>query len=522
MIYYSPHRKVHRRWRGPTRLCRTTTAIQILLFLTVSLAVCGLLEMSDMGVSLLSSSGQGVLDIHNDNGGGAGGDGGKEDIGQEKEPARPSAQTRYAYKYTTLDGYFLQDDLSTVAADFDFMATNFGLIDREYNSDESLPDNGRDMTVWQRFEHHISSLNRAAQDDDDDDDDGDDDRRNRKRHGSSARYLLLFLGRHGNGYHNIAERYYGGEAWDCHYSALDGDPDGIMTWSDAHLSKEGQRQAREVNSFWTRQLAEQKMSLPELWLASPLDRAMETADITFDGILPGGAKLEAIVMEKLREGTGIHTCDRRSDVSRIRQRFPTFNVDLDQYLTETDEFWDPDRREPDTALTERLRAFMDSLMDQHELIGGKERLSITSHSGAIGALLRVLNHRQFSLGTGAVIPVLIKVDKVPLDDDHDDADRSRNAKRSVLSKDKRHGGSGEGGNHEEPKLNLPDNDSGEGEKGTENANQTSDSDANDRSKWQPIPSCPADMDLPTIGHSRWGVGLREYLEGVENGTITIV
>ncbi|OAP65581.1 hypothetical protein AYL99_01553 [Fonsecaea erecta] len=514
MIYYSPHRKVHRRWRGPTRLCRTTTAIQILLFLTVSLAVCGLLEMSDMGVSLLSSSGQGVLDIHNDNGaGGVGGGGeGEGQIEQHKKPERPSTQRKYTYKYTTLDGYFLQDDPSTVAAEFDFMATNFGLIDREYDSDAALPDNGRDMTPWQRFEHHISSLNRTAQEDEEAG-----DRRNIKRHGASARYLLLFLGRHGNGYHNIAERYYGNVAWDCHYAALDGDPDGIMTWSDAHLSKEGQRQAREVNTFWRKQIAEQKMSLPELWLASPLDRAMETADITFQGILPDRAKLEAIVMEKLREGTGIHTCDRRSDVSYIRQRFPSFNVDSDPYLTETDEFYDADRREPESALTERLRAFMDSLMGRHDLIDGRERVSITSHSGAIGALLRVLGHRQFSLGTGAVIPVFIRIDKIPLDDGPDDEDKS--------SKAKRHGGSGEGGNHEDPTLDLPDLDqpdhSDNGAKDNENAKQPSDSDLNDRSKWKPIPSCPADLDLSTVGRIRWGVGLREYLEGVENGTVSM-
>jgi len=35
-------------------------------------------------------------------------------------------------------------------------------------------------------------------------------------------------------------------------------------------------------------------------------------------------------------------------------------------------------------------------------------LSITSHSGEIRSLLRVLGHREFSLGTGAVIPVLVE------------------------------------------------------------------------------------------------------------------
>lgn len=43
-------------------------------------------------------------------------------------------------------------------------------------------------------------------------------------------------------------------------------------------------------------------------------------------------------------------------------------------------------------------------------------VSITSHSGEISSILRVLGHRPFNLKTGAVIPVLVKaenVDKAP-------------------------------------------------------------------------------------------------------------
>lgn len=37
--------------------------------------------------------------------------------------------------------------------------------------------------------------------------------------------------------------------------------------------------------------------------------------------------------------------------------------------------------------------------------------SITSHSGEISSILRVLGHRTFRLSTGAVIPVLVKAEK---------------------------------------------------------------------------------------------------------------
>ena len=39
-------------------------------------------------------------------------------------------------------------------------------------------------------------------------------------------------------------------------------------------------------------------------------------------------------------------------------------------------------------------------------------VSVTSHSGEISSILRVLGHRTFSLSTGAVIPVFVKAEKV--------------------------------------------------------------------------------------------------------------
>ena len=206
-------------------------------------------------------------------------------------------------------------------------------------------------------------------------------------------------------------------------------------------------------------------------------------------------------MEKIREGTGIHTCDRRSTVSYIKEHYPSYNVDRDPNLSEEDEFWTVERREPEEALTQRLRSFFDDLFDSSDGADGEgilgpetERVSITSHSGAIGAMMRVLGHRQFSLGTGAVIPVLVKVQRTPLDDDH--------------KLGKRNGGSGEGKNHKEPTLDLPDLVDGE-------------SDSNDKSKWESIPSCPADMDLDTVGQKRWDMSLKDFLDGVENGTVSM-
>lgn len=50
------------------------------------------------------------------------------------------------------------------------------------------------MTQWQTFAQEIHSLNELS--------------------GPTTHYKVLFLGRHGEGVHNVAERRYGTKAWD--------------------------------------------------------------------------------------------------------------------------------------------------------------------------------------------------------------------------------------------------------------------------------------------------------------------
>lgn len=42
---------------------------------------------------------------------------------------------------------------------------------------------------------------------------------------------------------------------------------------------------------------------------------------------------------------------------------------------------------------------------------------MTSHGGAIGAILRVIGHIPFRLSTGGVIPVLVKAERIYYDND---------------------------------------------------------------------------------------------------------
>lgn len=70
---------------------------------------------------------------------------------------------------------------------------NFGLISRAYETDEEF-DPEHEKTQWQRFEHQVTRWNHRSD--------------------SHVQYKVLYMGRHGEGYHNVAEAFYGTPAWD--------------------------------------------------------------------------------------------------------------------------------------------------------------------------------------------------------------------------------------------------------------------------------------------------------------------
>lgn len=81
--------------------------------------------------------------------------------------------------------YHWQRDLSNIATQ---TAVNFGLLNKTY------PGSGSgNATQWQKFTQVVDSLNADADLD--------------------TVYKVLFMGRHGEGYHNAAESYFGTGAW---------------------------------------------------------------------------------------------------------------------------------------------------------------------------------------------------------------------------------------------------------------------------------------------------------------------
>lgn len=86
-------------------------------------------------------------------------------------------------------------------------AVNFGLINKTY------PGSGAaNATQWQRFTQVVDSLNADSD--------------------LNTVYKVLFMGRHGEGFHNAAESYYGTPAWNVRH---DDPTESSLRVSDAHL-----------------------------------------------------------------------------------------------------------------------------------------------------------------------------------------------------------------------------------------------------------------------------------------------
>jgi broad specificity phosphatase PhoE len=295
------------------------------------------------------------------------------------------------YKYSTVSGYFLQDDPETDPKSFDYMKSNLGLKKRSYDTDTTFPGN---RSQWQRFADKLRILNEEAP--------------------SGTRYILAYMARHGEGWHNRAERMYGTREWDCKWSTFDGN--GQIVWADAHLTIDGISQALAANAFWKRQIVEQSVLLPEKYFVSPLDRCLQTAQLTWTGLdLPQRFPFFPEVKEALRECIGIHTCDRRSSKTYIQSVYP---FPTEPGFAEEDPLWLPDLRETPSAMTVRLKELLDDIIRHNSVTV----LSLTSHGGAVGAMLRAVGHREFPLQTGAIIPVLLKTEllhgaepKMPVD-----------------------------------------------------------------------------------------------------------
>ncbi|WVN90699.1 uncharacterized protein L203_105941 [Cryptococcus depauperatus CBS 7841] len=277
------------------------------------------------------------------------------------------------FKYEVVEGFFIQNgDMPKRLPYEELLKKNFGL------KDES-PER------WHNLKAAIKKLQDEAP--------------------KGVYYKVLFLGRHGEGYHNFAKAKYGGKAWGKHWASLYGD--GELTWGpDPELTPLGISQAQSVYRCW---LQEAKFGAPikkgEMkWYVSPMARAGHTLQVSWGELLAGVPE----ICEDWREHYGVNTCDERVTKTEIQKRFPDFI--FEEGFAENDELWKPDDRETEEHMQMRAQRAMDKLFGPS---GAKETyISITGHHGIFRNLLAVLHHRKYSLDTGEMLPVVVKATRI--------------------------------------------------------------------------------------------------------------
>ncbi|GAA5953458.1 hypothetical protein JCM8115_000531 [Rhodotorula mucilaginosa] len=277
---------------------------------------------------------------------------------------RPGAERSPTWQYSVVEGYFHQTSKSTGHdSSHDYLDESFGLLDTSKER-------------WTNLRKDLRRLN--------DESDGD------------TVFKVLFLGRHGQGWHNVAEQHYGSPEWNRYWSKVN--TDGNMTWGpDAQLTPLGEDQARRVHRAWKRETLA-NAPVPPVLYTSPLSRAASTCEITYGGL----ADSRPVFMEELRETIGVHTCDKRHSKTWMSAHYPRFM--FAEPFEEKDVLWSVNERETDDQQDARSRKALDHIFSHDSCT----YVAITAHGGTIASLLRVVQHRPVQTQTGSVTPVIVK------------------------------------------------------------------------------------------------------------------
>ncbi|KAK4652333.1 putative phosphoglycerate mutase pmu1 [Podospora pseudocomata] len=285
------------------------------------------------------------------------------------------------YRFTAVPGYFKMEgrgprnEVPTMPG--------MGLIDQPYPTDEAF-DPQRSKQPWERFVNLLNSWNESEK--------------------GKAAYKLIYVTRHGQGYHNAKESDVGSAEWETRWVMLNGDDN--STWFDSHLTLEGIRQAMTMNAFWQDAATKLKLPLPRRYYASPLARCLETCKLSFEGIeLPPGQEkppFKPIIKELLRERLHFHTCDRRRNGTWIRENFPEF--EFEEGFVDEDVYWKTEGRETLQEHAARTMALLEDVFEHDD----EQIISFSTHSGTIAALIKATGHEDFFVEPGNVVPFLIK------------------------------------------------------------------------------------------------------------------
>lgn len=280
---------------------------------------------------------------------------------KHKDDRLPNGDLVYPYNFEAVDGIFWQTDPDTEDMTFDYLSRSFGAREE-----------------WANTIQKVHQLNMEAPE--------------------NVTYKLLFMARHGQGFHNVAYARHAKE-WDYWKVRC---TDGDITWGpDARLTSVGILQASHNNESWKVQL-DSGCPLPSRFYVSPCNRSLSTLVGTWQDIDIPKPK----VLENLRETIGLHPCNKRSSKEEIALQFPI--VEFEDGFPEEDvrhALYPPGQRE---LLHEQFLR-VNSALQQIFLDAPEDPIiSVTSHAGTIRSAIVVTGHRRFTIPTGGMIPMVIK------------------------------------------------------------------------------------------------------------------
>ncbi|KAG8980396.1 hypothetical protein FRC05_006027 [Tulasnella sp. 425] len=288
---------------------------------------------------------------------------------QEKRPGLiHTLYLRLCELVIAVPGFFKQDKSNADPDKIGPAPDRFGLIDSHKH-------------YWTTFDKKIQKLNKKSDKD--------------------TSYKVLFLGRHGEGFHNVGMDYYGEDEWDRKWGRKNGN--GTITWGpDAQLTDKGVSQAERVHSLWQQELKRGGgIPLPTAFFVSPLVRALHTFQITFAGLVDDP---QPLIIENLRDSYGLRTADLRHNKTWIQEQYPTYK--FEDGFTEQDELWMKDERETDEHTEKRVKGVLDKILKIDDTY-----LAIVAHSKVVEATFNITKHQDFDVPTGGVVPIVLKIVK---------------------------------------------------------------------------------------------------------------
>mmetsp|Transcript_75545 Transcript_75545/g.179480 ORF Transcript_75545/g.179480 Transcript_75545/m.179480 type:complete len:278 (-) Transcript_75545:116-949(-) len=195
---------------------------------------------------------------------------------------------------------------------------------------------------------------------------------------------VLHTIRHGQGFHNLLADIYreAGKEVDC-MGAGGESPYKRPEIFDAPLTAIGIRQAQAL------QPAAVKLEGVELVVVSPLCRAVQTANVAFEHLLPpledlqSPPKVPFLAHPQCTEMGGVNLCDKRRPLKVIRRDFP--HVDFSLFQDEEDPRWSDDKREDPKLVSDRCFDFCLWLKERPE-----KEVVVATHSAWLFTLFNTV------------------------------------------------------------------------------------------------------------------------------------